>query len=121
TLCFNRRGEVGTVRRDMNVIRLISLMVMGGALNCSNQAPRPQKNDNSSLGRDALWERRRQCSSAIGDVLKHTGWAKPEALGFTLFGASSHYNQLSDRCYVRIDVMNRNGNPKIGIPSSNYM
>jgi hypothetical protein len=91
---------------------------------CAQQAPKPTTTTTNEaatarIGRDGLWDRRRQCAAAIDEVLKHTGWDKPTG-GLVPMGASNHYNEADDRCYVRVEVMNRQANEKIGIPAFSY-
>jgi hypothetical protein len=90
------------------------------AASCAKSEPTHQDTASPTLDRDTLWERRRQCAAAIDDVLRHTGWSKPETYGFSVIGASSHYNETQDRCYVRVDITNGQGDLERGVPFSSY-
>jgi hypothetical protein len=106
------------IRRSGAMV-LVALLV---CVSCTQQTPKaPQASETAKLSRDGLWERRRQCSAAIDDVLKHTGWAKPVPAYFNVLNASSHYNEADERCYVRIDLLNNQANVKAGVPLSSYV
>jgi hypothetical protein len=77
----------------------------------------------SNMSRDTLWQRRRECAAAIDDVLKHSRWENPTRMAgsnYLVVGSDNHYNELQDRCYVRIAVVNQGADTKNGVPFASY-
>jgi hypothetical protein len=115
------RGQVLTAGRTA-LLPFVCLLA-----GCTQQAPQQAQKpanaiERSGISRDELWNRRRQCAAAIDEVLKHTGWDKSGDSGFSRTSVASHYNESKERCYVRIDIVNKSGgNRSQGIPFTTYV